>query len=372
MAGVLHMLDSLNRGGAETLVLDICRNAQRSENEILFVASGGGDLESEFMSLELPTFFFERRLPLDPFLIRNLRRVIVENEIRIAQGYQPVEVLHLWFASIGLDVRIVHSFQGGGWMLHSGKDQAVARFMAERVALNVTCSTGMLSDISDRLRIDTSDFEVVLNSVDENKLCAESGHLREELGISPGTLLGGNVANFIGLDVKDQFTICRALGELMSKFEDLHFVFVGKTTETGQQDFEKCKEFVRSRRFEDRVHFLGQRTDVPRILADLDFFVMASKHEGLGIAAAEAMLVGIPTFLTNIPPFLEASDSGKHARHFDPEDYTELSKLLAEFIERPEDLKDAAMESVNYAVETFSIGAHIRRLDSLYAGLLDD
>ena len=41
---VMHILDSLNRGGAEVLALDVCRNARAHDLDLTFVATGGGDL----------------------------------------------------------------------------------------------------------------------------------------------------------------------------------------------------------------------------------------------------------------------------------------------------------------------------------------
>ena len=67
---VLHFLDSLNRGGAETLVLDVCRNAERCGLNLTFVASGGGDLEKDFENSGVEYIRLQRRLPVDLNLVR--------------------------------------------------------------------------------------------------------------------------------------------------------------------------------------------------------------------------------------------------------------------------------------------------------------
>ncbi|MDX2268731.1 MAG: glycosyltransferase [Bryobacter sp.] len=52
-----------------------------------------------------------------------------------------------------------------------------------------------------------------------------------------------------------------------------------------------------------RIHFLGQRQDIPEILAETDLFVFPSHHEGLGIAAIEAQAAGVPVLCaTHLPP----------------------------------------------------------------------
>ena len=45
---ILYLLDSLGRGGAEVLALDVCRNARASGLDLIFAAFGGGDLEADF------------------------------------------------------------------------------------------------------------------------------------------------------------------------------------------------------------------------------------------------------------------------------------------------------------------------------------
>lgn len=43
----------------------------------------------------------------------------------------------------------------------------------------------------------------------------------------------------------------------------------------------------------ENVHFMGQQKDIPQLLSAMDVFVLASKHEGLGIVLIEAMANGL-------------------------------------------------------------------------------
>ena len=56
----------------------------------------------------------------------------------------------------------------------------------------------------------------------------------------------------------------------------------------------------------ERVTFLGQRDDVPAMLASLDVFVQSSLSEGLSNALLEAMALGCPIVATEIGPNAEA------------------------------------------------------------------
>ena len=55
---------------------------------------------------------------------------------------------------------------------------------------------------------------------------------------------------------------------------------------------------------------LGHRTDVPSLLAASDFFVLASRREGLSFGLLEAMAHRLPAVVTRLPENLEAVGDG--------------------------------------------------------------
>ena len=65
-------------------------------------------------------------------------------------------------------------------------------------------------------------------------------------------------------------------------------------------DARRTEDLVRTRGLADRVHLVGERTDVDMLLPAFDVFAMASRYEGLPCAVVEAMHCGLPVVATAV------------------------------------------------------------------------
>src|SRR5947209_13621160 len=146
---VLYVLDSLNRGGAETLLLDVCRNAERCGLDASMLATGGGELEPDFRSAGVPFWRMQRASPVDRNLISKIRALVKEESFDIIHCQQPVEGLHATLAVRGVagPPRIVlsHHIAAEPDM----KNRLAARYLVPRVAMNVAVSRYVLGSAHD-------------------------------------------------------------------------------------------------------------------------------------------------------------------------------------------------------------------------------
>jgi glycosyltransferase involved in cell wall biosynthesis len=367
---VLHMLDTLPRGGAETVALDVCRNAARFGIEIAFVTTQGGALEDDFRASGVEFIKLNRKLPVDPFLVFSLRRVIRERDIKLVQSYQPVDALHLYLATRGLGVKNVQSFQGG--MEPSWKNLQAARFLIPRMDANVAVSRGILNHHRDVDKFDTTkNFHIIFNATDPARIAPTGRSLKRELDLSDDVRLIGMIGNFYRDPRKDQLTVCKALPRVFAEIENVHCIFAGAVQAGAEQKLEDCKEICRAAGIGDRVHFLGPRTDIPDVLAALTIFVFSSFHEGLPLALTEAMLAGVPAIVSDIEPLIEASDNGNAAEVFPTGDAGALSEKIIKLLKNDR-LRDGQRKiALEFAEENFSIDAHLKKLRALYNSLVE-
>lgn len=364
---ILHVLDSVNRGGAETLVLDVCRNAAAFGMEVA-VAAGDGPLMSEFASCGRPFFHLSRKLPFDPLHVRELRRIIKSNSIDVVHTHQAVDALHSLSAAAGLNVPVVLSHHG---IVSDAKNRLTIKFLLPRVAHNIVVARTMLTGYDElygiRFGANTS---VIYNGVDTARLSPDGDDPRLELGIGTETPLIGMIGNFYPERRKDQLTVCRAMPRVLEEFPDTRCLFIGSVEPGAEAKLNECRQFCDDHGIGGSVYFLGRRSDVPDLLSALDIFVFSSFQEGLPIALNEAMLSGVPTIVSDIPPLIEASDSGKYSRVFPVGDAAVLAENIIGLIKEPAIRSELGQRAFAFASSHFTIKAHLENLRELYTSLI--
>ena len=130
---------------------------------------------------------------------------------------------------------------------------------------------------------------------------------RAEVGVQPGELLIGSVGRLV--EQKDYATQLHAFARAHAPDAPLRMVIAGAGPLAGE-----LASLAHALGVADRVHWLGERSDIWRILRALDAFVIASKFEPYGIAVLEAMAAGLPivaTAVNELPAILERGQAGR-------------------------------------------------------------
>jgi glycosyltransferase involved in cell wall biosynthesis len=116
--------------------------------------------------------------------------------------------------------------------------------------------------------------------------------VRQELGLLPDVILLGQFARFHA--EKNHRLFLSALGTLPP---EVHGLLAGQGIHSGQPELAAA---VRQHGLEGRVHFLGERNDMPRLTAALDIAVSPSWNEGFSNALGEALACGVPCVATRV------------------------------------------------------------------------
>lgn len=360
---VFHLLDSLNRGGAETLVLDICRNYDSSDISVGLITTGSGDILRDFEDTGIDIFRLKRKYPVDFSLIKKIRKLIISENIDVLHSHQAVDGLHAYLATRDSNTKTILSFHG---YFKNFKNDCVLNYLIKRVSANITVSNSFIQRLKSESNLKVNNkFHVIYNGIDTNKLTCERANLKDELNIPNDGILFGMIGNFVN-DGRDQLTVCKAFKSLCENIENVYFVFVGKKSPKYPQYYDIPYNYCKKNNLLDKIFFIGQRSDINNILNSLNGFIYASNSDSFGIAVVEAMMAGIPVIINDLPPLLEITSNGKYAKVFKSKDSNDLTTKMIELIEEIKSKKIETKLSQLWAKENFSIENHISSLIELY------
>jgi glycosyltransferase involved in cell wall biosynthesis len=121
---------------------------------------------------------------------------------------------------------------------------------------------------------------------------------------------------------------------------------------------------------EANVEFLGERSDVPELLARAGFFVSSSKSEGISLTILEAMAVGLPVVTTRVGGNPEIVVEGQTG-HLVPDQNPEaLAAAMLQMLDH-RDMWPAMGELGRRRVEQqFEIRTMVRQYEELYSEVL--
>ena len=126
-----------------------------------------------------------------------------------------------------------------------------------------------------------------------------------------------------------------------------------------------CEDLASALGLGRNVLFLGQRTDVPELLAACDLLVMTSESEGFGLAAIEAMAMGKPVVGFAVGGLTEIVEDGRTGHLVPFGDTQAFVAAVKTILNDPKGL-DAFAVSARCSADRFDLGIHVRQLLNCY------
>lgn len=127
---------------------------------------------------------------------------------------------------------------------------------------------------------------------------------------------------------------------------------------------------IKEKKLESFIHFLGNQSNIGKILKDCDVFVHPSYAEGFGIAVAEAMHAEKPIIVSNagaLPELIENEISGLVVAPHNAEEWT---NAILKFLENPMLAKSYAKQAKVRAEAQFSVKKYTNSYEKFYKNLL--
>lgn len=292
---LLLIIPTLVRGGAEKQLTLLARGLPRDEFDVhVAVLTHSGPLEQSLRDAGIPVTVIGKRWKADPLAYFQLKRQIRE---------LAPDIVHTWLfaanaygrqAAIAASVK--HILGGercvdpwkGAWQL------AIDRHLARRTERIVTNSTGVKEFYASR-GIAAEKFVVIPNGIEPPAIADPISReaLLAELNLPPDARLIGCVGRL--WPQKGHKDLIWAADLLKSTRDDAHLLIIGE----GPLRW-RLERFTQQNAVEDKVHFLGERSDVLRLLQHCDVLWLGSEYEGQSNAILEAMTAGVPVIAYDI------------------------------------------------------------------------
>lgn len=255
------------------------------------------------------------RNPLHPSNVmayRQLKRVIEEGDYDIIHCHTPVGGMLGRFAARHTrrrGTRIIytahgfHFYQGApllNWLVYYPAERWMARYTDALITINQEDYARAQHFHAQQVYyvpgvgIDLTRFAP---PADEDMWRQESMDKRRELGLQPDDYVILSVGELIKR--KNHEVVIRAMAQLKAQSEEgyrhLHYIICGR----GVLE-QELKQLAKKLDVEEKVHFLGYRSDICQICHASDLFVFMSLQEGLPVALMEAMACGLPVVCSAI------------------------------------------------------------------------
>ncbi len=360
LPGVFLMTNSFETGGSERQfrALAECLDRKRYRVQLGCIMQEGGFRQGLG---EVPEFPLAGSLyNLQSWRMRlRLARYLRRHQIAIAHAFDFYTNLTLIPAARFARVPVMIGSQRQlGDLLSRNKSRAQGAVL--RWCDAVVCNSRAAADGLIRQGVPESRLVVIRNGLPASAFAAHPPALPRVAGVIRVVMVAR-----MNTWSKNHGLLLRAAARLRSRVPNLHFLMVGDGPL--RPELEREAEMLGIR---DRTEFLGDRRDVPAVLASAEISVLPSGSESLSNAILESMAVGLPVVACRLGgnPELVSEKTGILIEPNDEEDLAEAIERLAHSAATRAEMGRIAREVV---LANFTIGEMRSRHEELYSELLD-
>lgn len=307
LSGILYVIRSLEKGGTENQVITLLRHLHRKTHLChVFALEPGGSLQGILDDLGVSVYsgdlndtdFYRAPWKL---LLCQLKLISVLRRIRpqVVHSFLPLATA---MGALAGRVTNVPSIITGRRALATHQERHAilkpldrfANALSHRVTVN---SKAVWEDTIRRDHIDPLKLTLIYNGVNSEPF--ESARtqrtaVRRQLGLKDHEPVIIAVANLI--PYKGHADLIRAAKQVIEIIPESRFLLVGED----RGILKDLENQVKAMGISERVMFLGQRNDIPQLLAACDLSVLASHEEGFSNVVLESMVAGLPVIATDV------------------------------------------------------------------------
>ena len=293
---VVQVLVSTRPGGGPQHVLALALGLRARGWRPIVAAPPDGPMFAQFRDAGVETVVL-RADRLGPFTAWRLRQLVRERGVRLVHSHGKGAGLHGRLGARLAGVPAVHTLHG----LHYERYPAPARAAYLALERQLARLTRVIVNVSRAQEAEglalglfsAAQSRVILNGVDAAQLGARAlarPQARTALGLPPAGTVVGTAARFD--EVKRLDVLIRAAAAPGARYT---LALIGDGPEA-----DRLRGLAVALALGPRVVFAGERTEAARLFPAFDVFAAPARKEGLPLAVAEAMALGLPVVASDI------------------------------------------------------------------------
>lgn len=361
---VLHVIDSLGLGGAQSVLINLLHYADRSLFELdVATMSGRGVHWDRVKALGVPvrSLSFSRFVPVyvPSMIMMCLKRrydIVHTHLIGANVIAKPLAAL------CGVKIRINHDHCNDKasdpkrWV-------PIADKISNRLSTHVIAVSQSTRDyLVEHERMPPDRVTTIHNGIDLEVFhpCREQhAAARQHLGLPPDAFI---VAGIGRLSYQKNFSLfIDVAAAVVAQRPAAYFVIAG----TGPEE-QQLRDHAARLGIDQRVRFLGYVDDMPNFYPAVDALLLTSRYEGLPITILEAMATGTPIVSSMLDGVAEILRDGEDGALVLPTDIDGFVRRVCELIDRPDIVTRRSVAGLNKVQTGFSAQSVARAVEDVY------
>lgn len=363
--GILHVVDSLERGGLERLVTDLAVAQRRRGHRVaVFSINQTGGFIAELQAAGVPVIVGNKQGTLDLQVLKKLRQAARDHRIDTVHAHNFVPSYYAAIALLGMRRRPpqVVTCHDMGTRLSNRRLRWLFKWSIRR-----TQGVAMVGQqVHDRFTRDgyvpAYKAMTLLNAVpveDFGITPERRAAARQALGLSSNEVVVGCVGRLV--ELKNHLGLIRQWPDVIAKHPQARLVLIGEGPLRPQ-----IEQLIGELGLGDRVMLAGIRSDVAQLLPGLDVFALPSFTEGVSIALLEACATGLPALASRVGGNVEVIQDGVTGRLFDVQDAPALRSALLQLVGDASLRASLGQQAQAWVREHASLAALCTQYDRLY------
>ena len=361
---ILHIIDHLSLGGAQTVVKGLIENQKGSNINYLF------SLRDSVVPININhknvfTCNSRKKYSLKP--IRGLEEFI-ENE--------SVDVLHChlfrsqffgWLVKKRYFPRVKLIFHEHGRIF---KDNCIynlfLKYSTAQTDLYLAVSEATRNRLIKNTNIPDSKIKVLYNYVDLNTFSQDkiSWNIEAErikLGINKDDFVAGFAGRII--ERKGWRTFLGAAEYVLDKHPNTKFLVAGEG-----QEKDKLLQLLDHRHLNKNIKYIGYVSDMVWFYSLLNCFVMPSHWEPMGLTEIEAQAMGVPVISSNVEALNEIINDGENGLLFEVKNEKDLAEKIKKLLDSDKNRQEL-IKGGRETVKNYCLNKYITSMNLIYEDL---